>query len=60
VGHTGSQRGFYSFILFDPASRRGIIAAFNTAGGDETGPDTRAILNHLRQTAADALLVDGG
>lgn len=56
VGHTGSQRSFFSFILFDPETRRGIIAAFNTAGGDETGPDTRAILNSLRKRAAETLL----
>lgn len=56
VGHTGSQRGFYSFMLFDPFSGRGLIAAFNTAGGDETGPNTRAVLNAVRLAAADALL----
>ncbi len=56
VGHTGSQRSFFSFILFDPDGRRGIIAAFNTAGGDATGPDTRAILNELREIAAMTLL----
>jgi CubicO group peptidase (beta-lactamase class C family) len=56
VGHTGSQRSFFSFILFDPAARVGAIAAFNTAGGDETGPDTRAVLNAVREAVADGLL----
>lgn len=56
VGHTGSQRGFFSFMLVDPEQRRGVLAAFNTAGGDETGPDTRAVLNAVRKAAADALL----
>ncbi len=59
VGHTGSQRSFFSFVLFDPETRRGIIAAFNTAGGDETGPNTRAVLNSLRKTASEALLGGG-
>ncbi len=56
VGHTGSQRSFFSFILFDPAAGVGAIAAFNTAGGDGTGPDTRAILNAVRLAVADQLL----
>lgn len=60
VGHTGSQRGFYSFMLLDPQGRRGVLAAFNTAGGDETGPDTRAVLNAVREAAADALLAPPG
>lgn len=56
VGHTGSQRSFFSFILFDPASGVGAIAAFNTAGGDETGPDTRAVLNRIRERVAKDVL----
>ncbi len=60
VGHTGSQRGFFSFMLLDPEGGRGVLAAFNTAGGDETGPDTRAVLNAVRKAAADALLVRPG
>jgi CubicO group peptidase (beta-lactamase class C family) len=56
VGHTGSQRSFFSFILFDPDTGVGAIAAFNTAGGDETGPDTRAILNRIRESAARNVL----
>jgi CubicO group peptidase (beta-lactamase class C family) len=56
VGHTGSQRGFQSFLLFNPDSQRGLIGAFNTSGGDETAPDTRALLNQLRLLGADELL----
>ncbi|MBO6573826.1 MAG: beta-lactamase family protein [Rhodothermales bacterium] len=55
VGHTGSQRGFFSFMLFDPEEGRGVLATFNTAGGDETGPDTRAVLNAVRLAAAEYL-----
>ena len=56
VGHTGSQRSFFSFILFDPRAGVGAIAAFNTAGGDGTGPNTRAILNAVRLEVADQFL----
>jgi CubicO group peptidase (beta-lactamase class C family) len=51
IGHTGSQRAFFSFIYVDPAAKVGVIAAFNTVGvRGENGvePDTRAILNHTR------------
>lgn len=30
VGHTGSQGGFTSFLYFNPDTKRGIVAAFNT------------------------------
>jgi CubicO group peptidase (beta-lactamase class C family) len=52
VGHTGSQKAFFSFIYIDPASRTGAIAAFNSNGIPGAGParpDTRAILNRLRE-----------
>ena len=32
VGHTGGQGGFTSYFYINPQTRRGIIAAFNTAG----------------------------
>jgi CubicO group peptidase (beta-lactamase class C family) len=53
VGHTGSQKAFFSFLYFHPQSRTGALAAFNSAGsggGGPARPDTRAILNHLRAT----------
>jgi CubicO group peptidase (beta-lactamase class C family)/C-terminal processing protease CtpA/Prc len=31
VGHTGSQAGFHSFLLFNPASGAGVVAVFNTS-----------------------------
>jgi CubicO group peptidase (beta-lactamase class C family) len=55
VGHTGSQRSFFSFILFDTDTGAGLVAAFNTAGGDDTGPDTRAVLNRVRERAVRTL-----
>ncbi len=52
LGHTGSQKAFFSFIYFHPESRTAAIAAFNSNGvaGDGPGrPDTRSILNRLRE-----------
>ena len=43
VGHTGTQRTFYSFFYIDPASGAGVVAAFNTGAADDTGPDTNAV-----------------
>ena len=48
IGHTGSQRAFFSFIYVDPVAKVGSIAAFNTVGIGGAGPDTRAILNRTR------------
>lgn len=52
VGHTGTQKSFRTFILLDPAARVGAIGAYNTADGDGTAPDTRAILDGLRRRVA--------
>jgi len=60
VGHTGSQRSFFSFILFDPDTGAGAVAAFNTAGGDGSGPDTRAVLNRVREAVARRVLPELG
>jgi CubicO group peptidase (beta-lactamase class C family) len=30
IGHTGSQAGFTAFMYFHPATRSGVVAAFNT------------------------------
>ena len=30
IGHTGSQAGFLAFLYFNPATKTGVIAAFNT------------------------------
>ena len=34
VGHTGTQRAFYSFFILDPAARVAVIGAFNSVGED--------------------------
>jgi CubicO group peptidase (beta-lactamase class C family) len=55
VGHTGTQQSFRSLILFDPAADVGFIAVYNTAGVDETDPDTEAILAFVSLRAAREL-----
>ena len=33
IGHTGSQAGFLAFMYFDPETKTGVVAAFNTNNG---------------------------
>jgi CubicO group peptidase (beta-lactamase class C family) len=40
VGHTGTQRAFYSFFVMDPAARVAAIAAFNSVGAQGAPPRT--------------------
>ena len=52
VGHTGSQKAFFSFFYIEPAVGTGAIAAFNSnglPGEGERRPDARQILNRLRE-----------
>lgn len=52
VGHTGTQRAFYSFFVIDPLARVGVIGAFNSAG--EGGPpDTDALRVTTRSEVVD-------
>jgi CubicO group peptidase (beta-lactamase class C family) len=55
IGHTGDQKSFRAFILFDPIARVGLIGAYNTADGDSTAPDTDGILDAIRGCAAREL-----
>jgi len=56
VGHTGSQQSFRSFILVDPGTHVGLIAVYNTAGGDETtGVDTDVIVERTMERALEEL-----
>jgi CubicO group peptidase (beta-lactamase class C family) len=58
VGHTGSQKAFFSFIYIDPETKTGAIAAFNSngvAGDDPARPATRTILNRLREEMFSSL-----
>ena len=58
IGHTGSQKSFFSFFYIDPATRTAAIAAFNSNGGGPAAtrrPDTRAILERIRGRLFDAV-----
>jgi len=55
VGHTGSQKSFISFIFIEPETKVGLIGIYNTAGGDETAPDTEMISERARRLALDHL-----
>jgi CubicO group peptidase (beta-lactamase class C family) len=48
VGHTGTQRGFLSFFVLDPAAGVGVVGVSNTVGTTPRDPDARAILNDAR------------
>ena len=51
VGHTGSQKAFFSFFYLHPGTGIGAIAAFNSQGVGEAPrrPETRQILNGFRE-----------
>jgi hypothetical protein len=54
VGHTGTQRAFYSFFLIDPLTHVGVIGAFNSVG--EGGPpDTDALRIATRADVVDRI-----
>jgi CubicO group peptidase (beta-lactamase class C family) len=55
VGHTGSQKSFRSFIYLAPDANAAIIGAYNTAGGDDSAPDTAAIYALSQQHAREHL-----
>jgi CubicO group peptidase (beta-lactamase class C family) len=51
IGHTGSQKAFFSFIYLHPETRTAAVAAFNsvgTPGTEPSRPATRTILNWYR------------
>ena len=56
VGHTGTQRAFYSFFYVDPSVGTGVLAAYNTASPDGTGPDTDALRARTSVRVVDELL----
>ncbi len=59
IGHTGSQKGFLSFIYLHPDSRTAAVAAFNTLGiaseGTRPRPDTRRVLASVRERLVDRI-----
>ncbi|TVQ08669.1 MAG: class A beta-lactamase-related serine hydrolase [Balneolaceae bacterium] len=42
-GHTGEQKGFRVFVVFDPAEKSGAAFAFNTALSVASGPTTETL-----------------
>lgn len=52
LGHTGSQAGFRSFYFFDPKSKAGVIAVFNTA--NSAAPADR-LQRQVQEAAIDLL-----
>ncbi|MFI5209906.1 MAG: serine hydrolase domain-containing protein, partial [Gemmatimonadales bacterium] len=48
VGHTGSQRGFRTFIYLDPSTRLGVIGVINTAPADEGAPGAKPDVEALQ------------
>jgi len=48
VGHTGSQRGFRTFIYLDPSTRLSVIGVINTAPADEEAPGARPDVEALQ------------
>ena len=52
IGHTGSQKAYFSFFYIDPDTRAAAIAAFNSQGVPGADgvrrPDARAVLNTVR------------
>jgi CubicO group peptidase (beta-lactamase class C family) len=61
IGHTGTQRTYYSFFYMDPRARTGVIAAFNTGGVDGAPPDTDAMRRRIRARVVNEIFpVFGG
>lgn len=53
IGHTGTQAGFRSFLYFNPATRAGVIAVFNTT--NQVAPAT-AGYQQMHAAALELLL----
>lgn len=51
IGHTGGQKSFVTFIYVAPDADVAIIGAYNTAGGDDTAPNTGSIFNLAKERA---------
>lgn len=56
VGHTGTQRAFYSFFILDPEARTGVVAVYNTVGEDGGPPRTDALRVALRERVVEDVL----
>ena len=54
-GHTGEQKGFRVFIVFDPAAKSGAAFAFNTALSGAHGPTTETLRAEIFQKVLQLL-----
>lgn len=55
VGHTGTQRTFYSFFVLDRQTGSAVFAAFNTGGSNGGHPDTNQIRVDLSERVVRTL-----
>ena len=62
VGHTGTQKAFYSFFILDPQAKVAAIAAFNSVGVGGARPRTDGLRVELRKMLVDRVfpLYGGG
>ena len=58
VGHTGSQRGFRTFIYLDPSTRLAVIGVINTAPADEGSPGARPDVEALQAGVRQRIFAD--
>lgn len=60
VGHTGTQRAYYSFLLFDPDVGVGVLGAFNSVGEDGGPPRTAELRIRTRADVAETVFPAAG
>ncbi len=56
VGHTGTQRAFYSFFIMDPQAKVAAIGAFNSVGTNREPPRTDELRIRTRDRVAREIL----
>lgn len=54
IGHTGSQAGFLAFFYLNPANKKAVIAAFNTASDDDS-EGRKSAFSQIRDRALELL-----
>ncbi len=55
VGHTGTQRAYYSFMIFDPEKQVAVLGAFNSVGVGDHPPATADLRIRTRQRAVETI-----
>ncbi len=59
VGHTGSQRAFFTFFLLDPETRTAVLGAFNSGGVGGHPPDIYRIRLDTQAALVEAGVLGG-